>query len=321
MYTPSSSESTTTYQKQTPLSSSSSHQRREIKIPQVDSVHELLNPTLSSIPKDLNILIQKLQEMISTSSHPHPIEDPSSEQIKLDDSFTHIQLCSYLEIEPKETVDSSVYDINNDDHIKEPYDILNECFSTKCIKYPNEYYYNNELEPELFTTNNHYITEEIIDLSQQILNKVNIISDKMNKYQIKTSDLFKNTTKTYSILDKNKKNSIIKIVNTYGAKKTANALNLSIKSLKRWLKNGTERKKGGGRKILDPEMEKNVVKWYNEQIMMGRNICAKEIKAKAKQLSKCDFFLASKGWFEKFKKKYHIVPYIQHKKHSTLNNN
>ena len=205
MYTPSSSESTTTFQKQ-PSSSSSSHQRREIKIPQVDSVHELLNPTLSSIPKDLNILIQKLQEMISTSSHPHPLEDPSSEQIKLDDSFTHIQLCSYLEIEPKETVDSSVYDINNEDHIKEPYDILNECFSTKCIKYPNEYYYNNELEPELFTTNNHYITEEIIDLSQQILNKVNIISDKMNKYQIKTSDLFKNTTKTYSILDKNKKN-------------------------------------------------------------------------------------------------------------------
>jgi hypothetical protein len=55
--------------------------------------------------------------------------------------------------------------------------------------------------------------------------------------------------------------------------------------------------------------------------MLGKNICAKEIKAKAKQLSKCDFFLASKGWFEKFKKKYHIVPYIQHKKHSTLNNN
>lgn len=35
----------------------------------------------------------------------------------------------------------------------------------------------------------------------------------------------------------------------------ANSLNLPIKNLKRWLEVGSERKSGGGRKLLDPDME------------------------------------------------------------------
>ena len=83
---------------------------------------------------------------------------------------------------------------------------------------------------------------------------------KMQMNKIRTVDLFKTKNKTYTILDKQKKSLICKIVEGFGAKKTATSLNLSIKSLKRWMKNGIDRKKGGGRKIMDKKQKRNIKK-------------------------------------------------------------
>jgi hypothetical protein len=47
-----------------------------------------------------------------------------------------------------------------------------------------------------------------------------------------------------------------------GLKEASGIFNAPIKSLKRWLKVGHERKKGGGRKTKDPHMEKHLYKWY-----------------------------------------------------------
>ena len=44
-------------------------------------------------------------------------------------------------------------------------------------------------------------------------------------------------------------------------KKVSRIIRTSIKNLKRWFTNGTERKKGCGRKKLDPLGEKELVKW------------------------------------------------------------
>ena len=38
-------------------------------------------------------------------------------------------------------------------------------------------------------------------------------------------------------------------------------LQIPEKNIKRWIKNGPERKKGAGRKTMDPNMEKNLLQW------------------------------------------------------------
>ena len=80
------------------------------------------------------------------------------------------------------------------------------------------------------------------------------------------------------------------------------------KSLRRWLFVGCQRKKGCGRKTKNPEMEEKLVKWYKEITATKKELCitAKMIRDKAMKISKDKDFLASKGWLEKFKKKYNI---------------
>lgn len=38
------------------------------------------------------------------------------------------------------------------------------------------------------------------------------------------------------------------------------------KNIKRWLIVGPYRQSGGGRKVLDPEMEKKLFKWYTNNL-------------------------------------------------------
>ena len=78
------------------------------------------------------------------------------------------------------------------------------------------------------------------------------------------------------------------------------------KSLRRWSHVGCNRKKGCGRKTRNPEMENKLVEWYREEIQGGANVSAKMIRDKAVEISGDKDFLASKGWLEKFKKKFGI---------------
>lgn len=55
-----------------------------------------------------------------------------------------------------------------------------------------------------------------------------------------------------------KKKAIEMAKNHKSLKEAASFYNVPIKSLKRWLKVGHERKKGGGRKTKDPAMEKKL---------------------------------------------------------------
>jgi len=78
-----------------------------------------------------------------------------------------------------------------------------------------------------------------------------------------------------------------------------------LKSLKRWKLVGPYRKKGGGRKVKDPEMEKKLIDWYHENkdiIVMS----PPTLKNKALELNTCESFRASKGWLDKIRKKYDL---------------
>ena len=78
------------------------------------------------------------------------------------------------------------------------------------------------------------------------------------------------------------------------------------KSLRRWSHVGCNRKKGCGRKTRNPEMENKLVEWYKEVVNKNINVSAKMIRDKAVEISEDKDFLASKGWLEKFKKKFNI---------------
>jgi hypothetical protein len=64
---------------------------------------------------------------------------------------------------------------------------------------------------------------------------------------------------------------------------------------------------GGGRKTQDPIMEKKLMEWYIDHHEVKKNpVTAKLIKRKALEFSLNKDFTASKGWLEKFKKKYQL---------------
>lgn len=90
------------------------------------------------------------------------------------------------------------------------------------------------------------------------------------------------------------------------------------KSLCRWLSIGAERQKGCGRKLKDPQMEKKLIEWYSQAVQRGLYPSARMIRNKALQFTTAKDFLASKGWLEKFKKKYGITIYNSNVKRKLL---
>ena len=83
------------------------------------------------------------------------------------------------------------------------------------------------------------------------------------------------------------------------------------KNIKRWLKFGYIRKKGGGRKSKNPNLETNLINWINKSIINNFFPGSKDIRKKALEFSNDSNFQASKGWFEKFKKKYKFLSFCK----------
>ncbi|CAD8063651.1 unnamed protein product [Paramecium sonneborni] len=90
-------------------------------------------------------------------------------------------------------------------------------------------------------------------------------------------------------------------------KTVSQAFGTTIKNLKRWLRCGTERKKGCGRKKLNPYAEKQLIDWVIEKVQQtGKKISRQELRGKALELFKNQHFCASKGFLDKFVKSYQL---------------
>jgi hypothetical protein len=64
---------------------------------------------------------------------------------------------------------------------------------------------------------------------------------------------------------------------------------------------------GGGRKTDDPERNKKLYQWYCEYAFeLKLPVTTKLIKEKAREFSKNESFKASRGWLEKFNRKYEL---------------
>jgi hypothetical protein len=110
----------------------------------------------------------------------------------------------------------------------------------------------------------------------------------------------------YRMLPADVKRKAVYMAMNSSPKKAAEHYSVPLKSLKRWMKVGCERKKGGGRKTKDPLMEKNLYSWYIEMKSRGEDVTARMIKEKAIELTNWNDFIASKGWLDKFKVRYNL---------------
>jgi hypothetical protein len=110
----------------------------------------------------------------------------------------------------------------------------------------------------------------------------------------------------YRMISVEEKAYAIDLAKKMGVKIASQECNVPVKSLKRWLLVGWERKKGGGRKTKDPEMERKLHEWYLDLRSRNEIITGKMVKEKAIEFSNCEDFLGSKGWLDKFKQRYQL---------------
>ena len=168
---------------------------------------------------------------------------------------------------------------------------------------------NNELVENLFIKNIDKNIKKLkhIKKKKKKIKKLKHIIDK-NKKKITNTNKNKKIKKLkrgkYKIINIIKKQNAIDLTKYISIKETSQFLKISEKNIKRWLKNGIERKKGAGRKIRDPKMEKDLKDWMkNEFFRVGRFPDFYSVKKEARVFSNFKEFKASKGWCDKFFKR------------------
>ncbi|CAD8067565.1 unnamed protein product [Paramecium sonneborni] len=115
----------------------------------------------------------------------------------------------------------------------------------------------------------------------------------------------------YNVLSKKEKDEAVQMLGPNPLfddfKRVSQTFGTTIKNLKRWLRCGTERKKGCGRKKLNPYAEKQLIEWVIEKVQRtGKKISRQELRCKALELFKNQHFCASKGFLDKFVKSYQL---------------
>lgn len=110
----------------------------------------------------------------------------------------------------------------------------------------------------------------------------------------------------YRMYSAEEKREYLNLLKEINIKKVANDYNVPLKNLKRWIKVGFQRKKGCGRKVRDPNLEKYLIDWYNYKRKMKKCVTVSLFLTKAKKFNKLTDFKASKGWLNKVKLKHNL---------------
>lgn len=291
------------------------YSRRQIKIQHVDSGKEILEPLAQELPEEISALTSQMNDFIQSTFNLRESKEMNLNQFQNSMANTSVdQVINYYSFEHsfEEDLKFGAVDVSYDSN-----ELTNQLSPLKndgvdlntFIRFPkwndDESRFNDPFEN---TTIKLGVFDEINTLIDDIKKKMKSISRNIETHHILTNDLFK-SQKTYSIYDQSFKDDFCLLAKRYGVQKIAHDFNLSTKSLKRWIKSGTHRKVGGGRKEFDTEMEVSVYKWYLEQVSLGKIVTPKMIKEKAISLCRVNSFKASKGWLKKFKTKYHLPIY------------
>lgn len=106
----------------------------------------------------------------------------------------------------------------------------------------------------------------------------------------------------YRICTKATKEQVIQLCQKNPVKKVAEELNISEKNIKRWLRQGPERKKGTGRVVVKPEMEAELLKWMNEEYSRSNKTPElDEIKIQLAKIQNVEHPKISKSWCDLFR--------------------
>ena len=181
---------------------------------------------------------------------------------------------------------------------------IKQIYKNSCLKIYS--YINEKSSFDESKLNDEIYISNIINQVCEVIKSKKINSSKMNEIlQVNDDDkyrkhyfMFTSEAKQFCLDLINKKNFSFDIV--------MKMCKVPRKSLRRWSYVGCHRKKGCGRKTKNPQMEEQLVQWYNDMIKKGFSITAKMIREKAVEISDDKDFLASKGWLEKFKRKFNI---------------
>ena len=207
----------------------------------------------------------------------------------------------YRDANEKET---SSEDKNMKNRFKISLKKIKQIYTNSCLKI--YLYHNDTLSFSENKLNDELYLNKIIQQVYDIIKSKKINSSKMNEIlQVNDDDKYR---KHYFMFTSEAKQFCLDLINI---KKLSFDIVMKMckvprKSLRRWSHVGCNRKKGCGRKTRNPEMENKLVEWYREEIGGGANVSAKMIRDKAVEISGDKDFLASKGWLEKFKKKFGI---------------
>lgn len=183
------------------------------------------------------------------------------------------------------------------------------------LNYPND---KSEFSIMKESFKDSFIDDSKIDVN--LVNKVNTIIKELDavidfKYDLTidkfTSKLHKKKERPsrrtkYNMYNYTFKQKIISYAAINGICKTSKDFFIPKKSLKRWVLVGAKRKKGGGRKLVDPQMEVKVYDWYRKLEVEGIKPTVSEIKRKAIEYCTIKTFIASNGWLNKFKHKFNV---------------
>ena len=176
---------------------------------------------------------------------------------------------------------------------------MNSCLKIYLFNNDKFDFSENKLNDESYL---NQITQQVYD----IIKSKKINSSRMNEIlQVNDDDKYR---KHYFMFSSEAKQFCLDLINIKNLSFdiVMKMCKVPRKSLRRWSHVGCNRKKGCGRKTRNPEMENKLVEWYKEEIGGGANVSAKMIRDKAVEISGDKDFLASKGWLEKFKKKFGI---------------
>lgn len=287
------------------------HQKRKtVEIQYLDIFEFLLNPLLIQITQELNSLSAVFQSSSlppkTTTKDPYFIspfdfnidmtKNPNDETV----SISNESFIGLVKDNECQNINESLSEIEDS--------LLNNLICEKILNETSSNFNSsniniNEQVEELQSKINY---KDIISQVYHIIEKSVNIQKMMRQKNIDSSQLFRNSDRQYSIFNYKMKEIIVELSKTYDLQFLKRVFGISEKSIKRWSNNGTLRKKGAGRKEIDPQMGKKLYGWIISNRKKGIIFSRREIREKAKELSTVKSFLASEGWFSKFKKVYGI---------------
>jgi len=108
----------------------------------------------------------------------------------------------------------------------------------------------------------------------------------------------------YNMISFEKRQKAVELADDIGLLKAAEQLNIPDKRIRKWMIDGPERKKGAGRRMLDPWMEDKLIDWLDGFVKHSNYFPPRSIiKSQARIISRVKSFKASKGWCDKFFKR------------------